>query len=703
MTNMLRDVQNSVLSLLTIRSLLFIIDLPFYYAFIYLYKWKDFSKKFTYKFLVGSLLATILVFLVTSVSNNMNVLRYQELFTFHTMDIKDQVFSSDSTYIVKEKFSQKDIDDLKDRGKLIDGPLTGISSGKNLIVLQVEALQNFVINLTYNNQEITPNLNNLIKDSGSIYYDNYFQLLGRGNTSDAEFVVNNSLHPSMESPTYTQYEQNTYYGLPWLLRDNGYKSWVFHGYDKTFWNRDKAYVNQGFQRFLSQDDYEIGDIIELGLTDEDFFSQSIEYLEELDTLDENPFYAFLVTLSSHNPFSIPEKYKEVDLLDKHKDTILGDYLNSIHYADKAIGQFINDLKAEGLYDESLLVLYGDHFAIQNSSQDILDLMDDFLGQKYNFDHIMNVPLIINIPNSNVNKTNHKVGSHLDLYPTILNLMGLENQKGIMFGRDLENYNGYNNVKAQTILRKGSFIDDEVIFQMAATEIFDHALVTSRISGQEYDPNDYREVFEEAISEINLSDYIMKENLMENIINNEDIESSKSPIDDIQNYKIEKSTNNSVSDVNKIYKTRGPFISLKLGLNSEDIVVLEDENQTIAESLLNWSEDKDDVRFFFRFDDTDREFYNKLRYALPRSKNKDVIEISSFENYYFSQSYGFENIILNLSENSYTSEELTDFIKAHSLFGVIVENNSTSNELLKTFYENGVLVYVENTKDISIKR
>src|SRR5690606_30397750 len=102
-----------------------------------------------------------------------------------------------------------------------------------------------------NGQEVTPNLNKLIMDKSSIYYDNYYQLLGRGNTSDAEFVTHNSLYPSMEEPTYTQYEKNTFYGLPWLLRDNNYTCWAFHGYKKDYWNRANAYVNQGFQRFIS--------------------------------------------------------------------------------------------------------------------------------------------------------------------------------------------------------------------------------------------------------------------------------------------------------------------------------------------------------------------------------------------------------------------------------------------------------------------
>src|SRR5690606_33432569 len=109
----------------------------------------------------------------------------------------------------------------------------------------------------------------------TIYYNNYYQSVGKANTADAEFASNNSLYPSLSGPTYMEYGDNTFYGLPWLLRDNGYTAWAFHGYEKDYWNRNDAYVNQGYQRFISQEDFEFEEIIGFGIKDEDFFSQSI--------------------------------------------------------------------------------------------------------------------------------------------------------------------------------------------------------------------------------------------------------------------------------------------------------------------------------------------------------------------------------------------------------------------------------------------
>ena len=112
--------------------------------------------------------------------------------------------------------------------------LFGIAEGRNLIVLQMEALQNFVINRDYYGHEITPVLNNLIKDKGTIYFDNYYMQIAAGNTSDAEFATNNSLYGSVNSYTYEIYKNNTFRGLPVLLKERGYSTIAMHGYDGSF-------------------------------------------------------------------------------------------------------------------------------------------------------------------------------------------------------------------------------------------------------------------------------------------------------------------------------------------------------------------------------------------------------------------------------------------------------------------------------------
>ncbi|CCQ92743.1 putative Lipoteichoic acid synthase-like YqgS [[Clostridium] ultunense Esp] len=501
-------VGDSVKTLLSIRNLLFLLDLPLTYIYSRKRKRsKNYNKYIRWGIPGGLALILIITLIILSKISLFGPVTNQEIFTYHAKDIKKTIMKEDITETVS--LTGKDLDELKQRTKLVEGKYTGLGKGKNLIVIQVESLQNFVINHYYEGQEVTPNLNGLIKEQGSLYFNNYYQLIGRGNTSDAEFVTHNSLYPSMEEPTYTQYVDNTFYGLPWILRDQGYTAWALHGYEKEFWNRDNAYVNQGFQRFISQDDYELVETIGFGITDGEFFKQSMDYLKELDSIDDNPFYAFMITLTSHNPFKMPEKYEYLDIKKEHKDTLLGNYLQSVQYLDKVLGEFIEELKKEGLYEESLLVIYGDHFAINSLNKEDQKLMTDYLGYTYDLDEMMKVPLIIHIPALETNETINRVGSMLDFMPTILNIMGYENEKGLMFGRDLINYEGQNFVAPQTYALKGSIITDEILLEMSRDGVFENSRVYNIKTRAALNPEDYIEEHKMVIEEINKSDYILK--------------------------------------------------------------------------------------------------------------------------------------------------------------------------------------------------
>ncbi len=707
----LGDVSDSVRSLLTLRNLLFVIDLPFVVLYLLKFERKDiaYPNKVRIAIPSGLLILIIGLFTYANTSGTINSIKLQELYSFHFTDIKSTLTKDDSrpTLEGNTSFTQEDLLELEERRKLIQGPHTGIGNGKNLIVLQIEALQSFVVDLEYKGQEITPNINKLINDSSSIYYDKYYQLLGRGNTADAEFVSNNSLHPSMESPTYTQYQDNTFYGLPWLLRDNDYTAWVLHGYKKDFWNREAAYPNQGFQRFVSEEDYNFEESIGLGITDKDFFDQSIDYLLELDKIDDNPFYAFIISLTSHNPFEMPEEYHVLDIEPDHEGTILGNYLQSIHYTDKYIGEFIQGLKEAGLYEDSVIALYGDHFAIQNTSEEIHSLMEDFLGHKYNFDDIMNVPMAIHVPGADLGFTVSKVGSLLDFYPTIANIMGYENQKGLVFGRDLTNYEGYTNVKPQTIMRKGSFVDDEVIFSISRTEIFDHSTATDIKTGEFIDIYQYRDIYEDTIEEINKSNFILENDILKHLIENDGVlDFGQIQMNIIENKEyIHKLGTSTIEELTNAYNQGHKIMTLDIGLKEEEekasIVLANGDDQIPIDELSKWSDRYIDAHIVFRTDEENTEaLYEKMKRAIPKARADFIVEISSFDEHYFITAHGYQNLLLNIVGNEYTNEEILDFLKVHRLFGIIIEEKNLDTDLVDKIQELGTDVYIEKEDSIS---
>ena len=387
--------------------------------------------------------------------------------------------------------------------------LHGIAEGRNLIVIQLEAFQNFLINAVYNGREITPNLNRLIAGE-SIYFSGYYQQLGRGNTSDAEFVTNNSLYPVIYGPVYEIYHRDQFYGLPWVLKEKGYMTAAFHGYIKSFWNRDKAYPEQGFDLFIGEEDFIIDEKIGFGLTDKSFFRQSADFLKKL----EQPFYSFMITLSSHVPFKLPDSCQKLELVHEDSDTLFGNYIQAVHYADEAVGEFIDSLKANGLYDNSMIILYGDHFGIDCKS-DAAVRVKALLGRDYTYNEMLNIPLIVHIPGSGVHETVDTVGGQVDFMPTVLNLMGIPVNSLVMFGQDLlQADSGF--VASQTYLIKGSFIDDHKVFEMARTGIFEDSRAWDRKTGEPVSIDTCREGYERAVSEIAKSTYLLENDLLRGI-------------------------------------------------------------------------------------------------------------------------------------------------------------------------------------------
>ncbi len=411
-----------------------------------------------------------------------------ELFCYHVYDVVDTLFISGRPREVdKSLYTSPDYSDAE---------YYGIAQGRNVIVLQVEALQNFVIGASYYGQEITPNLNKLISDEG-FYFDNYYYQIGGGNTADAEFTVNNSLFAPDTEAAYIKYSENKYYGLPYILKDNGYSgAHAYHNYKGAFWNRESAYPTQGFDSFTSLEDMDETDMFPLGLSDREMFRQTISSLTEY----EEPFYAFYVTVSSHHPYAIPEKDRAIALSEEDEGTIFGQYIQAINYVDRVIGEFIDMLEAKGLYENSVLVIYGDHYALTNTDEEIYRQVSELTGEDYTIFDVFNVPLIINVPESGVNETVHTAAGHVDVMPTLLYLLGITNDRAVMFGQNLiEAESGL--VPEQAHVAIGSFISDEVFFRKPHNNIKSNYDAYDKDTMQQLDPDLFEELSRLAESRI----------------------------------------------------------------------------------------------------------------------------------------------------------------------------------------------------------
>ncbi len=389
-----------------------------------------------------------------------------------------------------------------------------LAEGRNLILVQIEALQSMMLQAEYEGQELMPNVNQLLKED-TLYFDRYYATIGKGNTADAEFATLNSLYPVIDRECYELYQTNTYDGLPWMLKERGYSTFGVHGYLGDFWNRNYAYPYQGIDEYYSIEDLDDSDQIGLGISDKSMFRQAAALMEE----QEGPFFSFLVTLTNHHPYQLPEELSEIKLKEEHEGTKFGSYLQTVHYTDQAIAVLIEELKARDLYENSVLVFYGDHHGLNKNMDDNEIYVSEWLGREYDYDEMFRIPLIIHIPGIGYSETVSTLGGQIDFLPTIANLMDLELDHPYILGRDL--YNAEEGFVAFTAyLFEGSFAKDGVMFEISREGLFEGSRAWVIGTGEELDIENYYEDYEKAVKLKQTSKDILEQDLISNHVSHQ---------------------------------------------------------------------------------------------------------------------------------------------------------------------------------------
>lgn len=474
------------------------------------------AKRWVKTLLIGLVLVMMIGVINPLDANAFKVVTGSELLSYHLRDIYEHVVEET---VVADDDALADVFEQLD--KRDDTPmagyesLEGIAKGYNVIVIQVESLQNFPIGRTFEGVTLTPNLNRLLKNN-SLYFDRYYQNIGRGNTSDAEFSTNNSLYPVIDGESYKLFETNTFNGLPWILKNQGYTSTAYHGYNGEFWNREAAYPEQGFDDFISLEDFDFTEKVAFGLSDVAMFDQTFEHLERnYEKNPDQPFHSFIVTLSCHYPYLIPEAFQlPLDEEDERYDTLFSRYLSGVRYSDYALGQFMDRLEASEFGDKTIVAIYGDHYGLNAKEEENHKLMSDYLGKDYDYDTMLNIPLIIHIPGlsdvSIPSATVDKVGGQVDFLPTLAYLMGFETDEYTMGQNILSREDGF--VASVTYMLHGSFIKQNVMYEASPTEIFEDGRAWNPITGEPIlDLEPLRSDYEEAGRRLDASSYLLKNN------------------------------------------------------------------------------------------------------------------------------------------------------------------------------------------------
>ena len=357
-------------------------------------------------------------------------IREATIYGYHIYDIQNAINIKASTaYKTKEQMEeayQTLRQQYDSKYYQIPDDLEGVLVGKNVIVLQLESVQEFVLHQKINGEEITPNLNRFLEDN--VEFSNMF-MQSYSTTADSEHSTITSLYPMENGMAFSKYYTNQYDDLFKMFHENGYYTSYMHGNYPYFWNRGNVYGRMEVDELDLKEQFEdLSENINGDLSDELLYRQAVQKLKT----QEQPFISYIVSASSHTPYileGLQDRSKVTIDVGEYKDTYFGNYLEAVNYADYAFGVFLEELKKEDLYDDTAILVFGDHNGLSMYQEEMMD----FLKQKNpNLDDIdlklnyIRVACGFKIPGIEKQKI-EKTVSKLDIKPTLTYLAGIEDR------------------------------------------------------------------------------------------------------------------------------------------------------------------------------------------------------------------------------------------------------------------------------------
>lgn len=335
---------------------------------------------------------------------------------------------------------------------LPDNEYAGVFEGKNVLFLQIESLESFIINQTVDGQEICPNINKLL-DNG-FYFSNIFEQVQGGNSSDADLMYATSRLPVTKGSTFFRFGDDVeVVSLPRILIKNGYDFTYHQAIRGSFWNYENSWKKLiGADGFVGSESYDMDSFkIGFAINDRHYLKQVIPYLKDLN----KPFYAHVVLNSSHMPFEIADELKELKLSEELDNSYLGGYFQCVKYVDTCIGELLSELEAAGVLENTVIVVTGDHTGIHKYYEYSMESFYD----EYPFVNVngyYTVPLIVSCAGYENKVASDVIAGQIDVMPTLAYLMGIPEEEYIYaaMGRNLLKTN-----RSYAIYRDGTVYGD----------------------------------------------------------------------------------------------------------------------------------------------------------------------------------------------------------------------------------------------------
>ena len=388
-------------------------------------------------------------------------IREATIFGYHISDFINAINIKKQTKYKKYDDMIIDYNQLKSEYKEKYGEekynFKGILKDKNIIILQLESVQKFVINTKINGKEITPNLNKFINENIKISDMN---MQSYSTTADSEHSAITSLYPMENGMSFSKYYTNTYDDLFKIFNNANYHTSYMHGNYPYFWNRGNVYGILNLDDLSLKEQFsDLSENINGDLSDELLYRQAVKKLKEY----KNPYISYIVAASSHTPYTLQglqDRTKVSIDVGKYKGTYLGNYLESMNYADYAFGIFIEELKKEQLYDNTAILVFGDHNGLSMYDEEMVDFLKQInpnitdVDLKLNYTSVACGFKIPGINNIEIDKTVSK----LDIKPTLAYLCDIED--GFSLGTNMFENKPFICLNNERIISSNYYYDNE---------------------------------------------------------------------------------------------------------------------------------------------------------------------------------------------------------------------------------------------------
>lgn len=310
------------------------------------------------------------------------------------------------------------------------GPAFGAARDMNVVMIQAESVQAFVVGFEIGGRLVMPHLTRWAKEG--LWFTEVSDQTGHGRSSDAELITQTSLLPLTDGAAAFKTATNRFTSLAGVLADRGYRTVSAVPFDRAFWNRGVSHRAYGYDTNFFRPDFEPGRRIGWGLNDRDFLGQMGDLLVELP----RPFCAWMLTLSLHHPFEgFPDDLEELDV-GRWAGGPVGEYLHTMHYLDQALGDLECRLEAAGLLEQTVIVVWGDHDAGFEWTSDIAGLMG-VSSDQIGWYQSQRIPLVIRAPRRlGLTGVVDRPAGHVDVAPTVANLLGIDGSGFAWMGRNL---------------------------------------------------------------------------------------------------------------------------------------------------------------------------------------------------------------------------------------------------------------------------